>query len=748
MNQMNKNGLWLRQMELRQEYELGWAVDMAFAMLSSMVFLIGMAKITGFDGIYSPWPMIVSSLVLCASFGFAYKNQKQKLLYPLVLLALLAASIFLGQYIIDGFCIAWNRMGDMYTASKGIVIPELSTPDESTSLGLLVFSVFAALITGLAFIALISIRKTIVAILVPLSIFGAMVLLGRECSITYIAILLLSSLALLLYGGSKKTQDQPEAYLRRLVPVMLISILIIVVTSIPVVMDWAADISEDTKANIHKNRYETEHTTLPEGDLAHFEDTKDKNHVALVVNMANPEPLYLRGFIGDIYQDGTWTALDNEIIANHEELLYWMNQNNYDPKVQYDKALTAIDGDHKAEYTNTVTVQNINGCSKYMYVPYNLCYGEYLIVEDISAGGVVSGGERTYMYDINPGGTKKISETIATLNDSNEGSALEYKKVENAYRKFVYENYLQIPKDIMAELGPEWEKHTSSYGKLEELSNYEKQECAMAFLERIEGDSFDYATVAALTLRYYGIPTRYVEGYTITQELIDQQENPNSISVDGNCGEAWVEVYQDGIGWLPQSITLGINEDENQIEEQEKEEKPIEKPEPSEAPDEETEETLEEPTPDGGYMVTITQSLPTKILMGVLVLALLALAIVLRRKWILDRRKKLLQNEENKDAVAMIFASTVKLLTRLGLERKNGSMMELIEPIKKRFEEEYASEYESMVNLNSKALFSSRQMNENERDTAERFYNKTLQILRDNSKWYKKLWMQWILCLY
>ena len=78
MNQMNKNGLWLRQMELRQEYELSWAVDMAFAMLSSMVFLMGMVKITGFDGIYSPWPMIVSSLVLCASFGFAHKNQKQK----------------------------------------------------------------------------------------------------------------------------------------------------------------------------------------------------------------------------------------------------------------------------------------------------------------------------------------------------------------------------------------------------------------------------------------------------------------------------------------------------------------------------------------------------------------------------------------------------------------------------------------------------------------------------------------------
>ncbi|MEE1035405.1 MAG: transglutaminase domain-containing protein, partial [Agathobacter sp.] len=47
-----------------------------------------------------------------------------------------------------------------------------------------------------------------------------------------------------------------------------------------------------------------------------------------------------------------------------------------------------------------------------------------------------------------------------------------------------------------------------------------------------EDTSYQYATVAAMTLRYFGIPSRYVEGYVITEEMAENAEDGSSIKVD------------------------------------------------------------------------------------------------------------------------------------------------------------------------------------------------------------------------
>jgi hypothetical protein len=79
-----------------------------------------------------------------------------------------------------------------------------------------------------------------------------------------------------------------------------------------------------------------------------------------------------------------------------------------------------------------------------------------------------------------------------------------------------------------------------------------------------------FASAGALMLRAMGYPSRYVEGYLITEaDLMNQTEtsyrsDENStveIIVKDYNAHAWVEVYYDGFGWIPVEFTTGYDMD-------------------------------------------------------------------------------------------------------------------------------------------------------------------------------------------
>ena len=68
------------------------------------------------------------------------------------------------------------------------------------------------------------------------------------------------------------------------------------------------------------------------------------------------------------------------------------------------------------------------------------------------------------------------------------------------------------------------------------------------------GEQQRYAQAEAL--RVHGIPARYVEGYYLFSAAVAKGEN-GTVSLSGQDAHAWVEVYFDGIGWLPVDVTPG-----------------------------------------------------------------------------------------------------------------------------------------------------------------------------------------------
>jgi len=475
--------------------------------------------------------------------------------------------------------------------------------------------------------------------------------------------------------------------------------------------------------------------------------------------MEKPEQLYLRGFTAADFNGTTWESLDGASVAKQRNLLYWLNCNGWNPQGLFAQAAALGDAEEEEGFLQNITVQNLSACSKYLYVPYTLCAGETLMAENISPDGVDGDRNRTYLYTAVTGGTDRIGDVLKQLQNTEDKETKAYRQAESAYRDFIYENYMAIPTDVKDQMEGYWKKAAKTYGGIEKMTTAEKQECIRGFmescfpekgeapklslpLEQAKDTSYQKATVAVMTLRYFGIPSRYAEGYVITEDMAENADNGTTIQVDSSCGGGWAELYQNGLGWIPMDLTPGIEEEALNMNLEGEEGNLTPQKQPEEKP------LTEEPMPEGGTVASIEETLSLTFLIVIGILLLAILLVIWRRKVIVDRRTKQWDAGTPRDGIPWIFAASASLLERQGFKRGKGSMTELTAPVTERFGGDYGKTFHEMVSLNARAMFSSKALSEEEREMAKAFYVETLQLMTADAKWYKKLWMQWILCLY
>ncbi|MCM1054574.1 MAG: DUF3488 and transglutaminase-like domain-containing protein [Bacteroides sp.] len=166
----------------------------------------------------------------------------------------------------------------------------------------------------------------------------------------------------------------------------------------------------------------------------------------------------------------------------------------------------------------------------------------------------------------------------------------DYLKYGSAYQSYVYDYYTSIPDDerrtivnllwqsefnteefesvsynaeksmpYRARLAEFLEEYFIS-GKYEyslSADNFEGGESPLyTFLfETKSGHCAMYASAMCLLLRYFGVPARYVTGFTVGGDNCSEISGGYKYTVLQKNLHAWVEVYYDGVGWIPYDPT-------------------------------------------------------------------------------------------------------------------------------------------------------------------------------------------------
>ena len=722
-----------------------------FDLLASILIFLALAAIgytvSGFSAML--W-LLGAGALTCIAAAIIRHFQKTKLLFPILLAALLLVVLFARNPLLSGFGAAWNTLRDLWAAEKGMLLPLA----ETDSTGLWLAGIVSGILLALLALAFSHVPTLAAAALTALCVAAAFVQPG-------ILLLAASAIALLMLTWQKNKNTVSAASF------LLVGVIVAGIAAISLQTGTMQTLSQNAKNALHYWRYEKAEELLPEGDLSEPVAKTESTDTILSVTTDTAQTLYLRGFVGDTYENEAWTALDTEAAAEEKDLFYWLHQSGFYPQSQLASAARLM-GNYQS---GSVSVQNLAGCSLYRY---ELCTvlpeRAGLAKNRIQPSAVETNGlrgERGYSYEVVSDAQMILPELLDFLQNDTSDSVKSYLQMESAYREFVYSYALDVPAEFRAQLGAVLDSCCESYGAAGSLTKEQAQTAALAFLElcfdgsdtialpladTADGTTYQYATVAALALRYYGIPARYVEGYTVKAA----ENEPTN--VDASAAGAWVEVYQDGVGWLPLALTPGL--EDLSAEQTESGIKPVgagkegngDGPRVTEGQELEQDDAepddSENNTPDGGQRTGLLHKPAFWIILVAALLLLLLAAIIIRHAVILKKRNEAFTQEDPSAAAACLFTDCAALLAAMDLKRGTGSMLELCETAKTQLGEDYAAKLHDMTMYNAQALFSSRAIMPEQLAEMHTFHDATLESLKTRCKPLHKLRLKWLNCLY
>ena len=80
---------------------------------------------------------------------------------------------------------------------------------------------------------------------------------------------------------------------------------------------------------LHALRYDAAANSMPEGKLHDLSAWEKNGTPALRVTMEQPQRLYLRGFVGEVYTGRSWQPLDPQTLADEAGRFYWLHEKGY-----------------------------------------------------------------------------------------------------------------------------------------------------------------------------------------------------------------------------------------------------------------------------------------------------------------------------------------------------------------------------------------------------------------------------------
>lgn len=285
--------------------------------------------------------------------------------------------------------------------------------------------------------------------------------------------------------------------------------------------------------------------TLPTGNIRLNKNT------ALTVQAEIPFSSYLRAYSLANYQDNEW----------HEA------QEDY----QDSQSLTTYSD--FLRLNNSVSLETVKITSEHHYdfqfIPY---YFNGYVDSDVSY---------SLVYDSYVENTNRdmlvIYDYEENAQSSDQNSYIIPGGYDEEYEEYVYKNYMDVPEELydkLKDLLVEYGIYSSRLSVDETIQQIQHllatqaqydlnagtlpadQDFVEYFLfENKKGSCTHFATAGALLLRQKGIPTRFVRGYIM--KASDFHEG--KANIPQYRSHAWIEVYKDGLGWIPYEMTPSGN---------------------------------------------------------------------------------------------------------------------------------------------------------------------------------------------
>lgn len=309
--------------------------------------------------------------------------------------------------------------------------------------------------------------------------------------------------------------------------------------------------------------------------ISSLKDGKDGSDTAFTVEREGMESYYLKGFIGEKFDENRWNRLDTEIHYENRENLYWLNKEGFDGLSQISIVKKLVDG----ATPRSMKIEVKNAGRKNMLIPYELTGSDKKTekgFENYSGAYLGTGslfGRRNYQYAVEKNLTSTWTKWVGKLYSGKiDEAAKKYFINESHQNVFNYKNYTKYPKSLerlfekeIGETGDIRKNHAEYGASIYKIRKYlqekyiytdyftkdDKWDEVTNFIKKKKGVDAHFATLGTLLFRYYGIPARYVEGYLVTPS--DAKGNRAVIGRSHN--HAWTEIYIDGYGWVPIEVT-------------------------------------------------------------------------------------------------------------------------------------------------------------------------------------------------
>lgn len=259
---------------------------------------------------------------------------------------------------------------------------------------------------------------------------------------------------------------------------------------------------------------------------------------------------------------------------------------------------------------------------------------------------------------------------------------------------------------------------TKSFTYSEKVSGTGKMDFLESFLQKErQGYSVHFASSAVMMFRYYHIPARYVEGYLITPENVKGKAADEKIEITDWNSHAWVEFYQDGVGFVPFEVTPGYlavmetADDISGIDEGQQGEKEKQADNNAKRDEEETANNIglrQKETVNYEKWITYV------IIIICVLLGILLSCLLCRLVYRMDKRRKILKKKDNR-AVCLLFSESFDILKKKKLV---SDYREFYKGIRE------SQELSGVLKIYEKARFSPYEIEKTEFDTIMEFYKR------------------------